>query len=191
MHPTQRLIEEHQTILRAMGVLERIAEAYGEDPGGTLDDARAMVEFLRGFAEELHHAKEEAFLFPAMEEAGHSRHAGPIGVMLMEHDDGRGLIAEMLNAFEDPAAGADTFEAAALSFAEMIRNHILKEDEILFPLAEETLSDHVRARLVERMAHHDEVLHGKEYQRQLAVLAELALEYPVARSTDGRPASPT
>lgn len=178
MQPTQRLSEEHQTILRAMDVLERIAEAYGEDPMGTLDDARAIVGFLRGFAEELHHGKEEAMLFPAMEEAGHSRHAGPIGVMLMEHDDGRGLIREMLGALEAPEAGADTFEAAALSFAEMLRSHIAKEDELLFPLAEQTLSEHARARLVERMSHHDEVLHGKEYQRQLASLADLSIKYP-------------
>ncbi len=178
MHPTHRLSEEHQSILRALDVMERIAEAYGEDPAGTLEDARAILGFVRGFADDLHHGKEEAMLFPAMEEAGHSRHAGPIGVMLMEHDEGRALIREMQGQLDDPEGGADTFEAAALSFAELLRNHILKEDEILFPMAEQTLPEAVRARLVERFGHHDEVLHGAAYRGHLATLAELALRYP-------------
>ncbi len=178
MQPTRRLSEEHESILNALDVLERIAEAYGEDPAATAPAAEAIVGFLVGFADELHHAKEETMLFPAMEEAGHSRHAGPIGVMLMEHDEGRALLRTMRGVLEDPEGGANTFEAAALSFAELLRAHIMKENEILFPMAERTLSDAARARLVERFGHHDEVQHGDAYRAHLATLARLASEFP-------------
>ncbi|MCB9596790.1 MAG: hemerythrin domain-containing protein [Sandaracinaceae bacterium] len=178
MHPTARLSEEHVSILLGLDVLERIAERLGEDPAAVASDARLIVDFIRGFADELHHLKEEGMLFVAMEAAGHSRHAGPIGVMLAEHEEGRALVRSMIGALEDPQSGADTFEAAALSFAQLLRSHIMKEDHILFPMAEQTLSEATRADLVRRFGEHDEVVHGVAYRGHLDALARLAERYP-------------
>ena len=49
-----------------------------------------IVEFFRVFADKCHHGKEEDLLFPEMEKAGVPKEMGPIGVMLAEHQQGRG-----------------------------------------------------------------------------------------------------
>jgi hemerythrin-like domain-containing protein len=45
------------------------------------------VNFLRHFADECHHFKEEKLLFPLMEEDGIPREGEPIGMMLVEHEE--------------------------------------------------------------------------------------------------------
>ncbi|MBX3268811.1 MAG: hemerythrin domain-containing protein [Sandaracinaceae bacterium] len=173
MRPTERLMEEHRAILRALDVLERIADRYGDAPSAHAEDARAVVGFIRGFADELHHGKEEAMLFPAMEEVGHSLRAGPIGVMLTEHDEGRALVRAMEGALDQAEGGADSFAAAAYSFAELLRAHIDKEDGILFPLAERALPEKVRAALCVRFEEHDGARHAAAYRAHLDTLARL------------------
>ena len=53
------------------------------------------MEFIATFADHNHHGKEEDILFPAMEKAGFPRDGGPVGVMLMEHTQGREYVGAM------------------------------------------------------------------------------------------------
>jgi len=97
------------------------------------------VAFLRNFADRCHHAKEETHLFPAMEAKGFPRDGGPTGVMLHEHEEGRGHVRGMAEALEGAAAG----DAAALrafaqhgrAYVALLRDHIHKEDNILYVMA--------------------------------------------------------
>lgn len=128
--PTDVLRAEHVVILRALSVLERAAErlaAGGALPAGWWDDT---LDWLRAFADRNHHAKEENALFPAMIRAGVPSPGGPVDVMLDEHEQGRALIARM-------AEGASPHRAAAASrYVQLLREHIDKENGIVFPLAE-------------------------------------------------------
>ena len=133
--PTDILRDEHRVILVALTTLERGAErlAAGKAlPGGWWDQ---MLELLRAFADRNHHAKEEKSLFPAMVKAGVPAEDGPISVMLEEHVQGRALIRAM--AAED----AGQRVAAARQYVQLLRDHIAKEDEIVWPLAEAVLDD--------------------------------------------------
>jgi len=133
--PTQVLIEEHRVILRALDTLERGADRLkgsGGLPAGWWEE---LVEWLRAFADRNHHAKEEQLLFPAMVKHGVPQEGGPIAVMLAEHVQGRALIAAM-------AAGEPAHRAAkARQYVELLRQHIDKENGILFPLADAVLDD--------------------------------------------------
>ena len=51
------------------------------------------IEFLRLYADRCHHGKEEALLFRELEKKGMPRAGGPVGMMLMEYQAGRSLIA--------------------------------------------------------------------------------------------------
>ena len=128
--PTDVLRDEHVVILRALSVLESAAErlaAGGALPAGWWEDA---VEWLRAFADRNHHAKEENALFPAMIKAGVPSPGGPVDVMLEDHEQGRALIAEM-------ADGAPPRQAAAARrYVALLREHIDKENGVVFPLAE-------------------------------------------------------
>jgi hemerythrin-like domain-containing protein len=133
MNPTDVLRDEHRVILRTLDTLEQAAGRLAS--GGALADGwwAEIIEWLRAFADRNHHAKEESSLFPAMVKVGVPSEGGPIGVMLEEHRQGRALIAAI-----EAGAGAARV-AAARQYVALLRAHIDKENEILFPLADAVL----------------------------------------------------
>ncbi|MFA6028373.1 MAG: hemerythrin domain-containing protein [Elusimicrobiota bacterium] len=140
----KELMDDHQVILRMLGALGGMAARIAEGGVVPADDLAAAVDFVRNFADAAHHGKEEDLLFPAMEEAGIPRDTGPIGVMLMEHESGRAYVRALRDAVErlkdgEKGAAKDAAENAA-NYAELLRSHIDKEDNILYPMALENLS---------------------------------------------------
>ncbi len=158
MDAIETLMAEHQQILGAIGALEAFAGEVRRGGGDAAELAR-FVTFVREFADAHHHAKEEDLLFAAMVEAGFPRDAGPIGVMLHEHDLGRGQIAILAALAQATApwsaADRERLHAAALGYADLLRSHIHKEDVILYPMAEARLPAPLRARVDEGAAAHD------------------------------------
>lgn len=131
--PTQTLREEHRVILRALVLVELAADRLsggGALPSGWWD---ALLEWLRAFADRNHHAKEETYLFPALAEAGVPAAGGPVGVMLEEHTEGRALIRAMGEGHGERRVDA------ARRYVHLLREHIDKENGVLFPLTEAVL----------------------------------------------------
>jgi hemerythrin-like domain-containing protein len=151
---TQVLRDEHQVILAVLDCLTALTDQARQ--GGELDsDAfRKSVNFIRGFADKWHHAKEEDLLFPALERKGIPKEGGPIGVMLHEHDVGRRHVQRMEEALTGAEAGDESARAAlienASGYVELLRGHIGKEDNILFEMADRALAPDEQARLVEQ-----------------------------------------
>lgn len=141
---TRILREEHVWILRVADVLERLLDA--EAASGTLDvqSADDCVRFIRLFADACHHGKEEDLLFTELEKVGFSRESGPVAVMLHEHRQGRELARRMAEALDDHGSGdsgaARRFVSAANGYIQLIRGHILKEDNVLFEMADRTVT---------------------------------------------------
>jgi hemerythrin-like domain-containing protein len=157
--PTAQLVAEHDRILVLLDVLDRLTEATeaADLPADApLDDIARAIEAVRDYADGCHHGKEEALLFPAMEAAGVPRQGGPIGCMLSEHEQGRASVADMADALGDLRAGdasaAEAFATAATDYVNLLRHHIHKENQVLFPMGESVLSDEERARLLEAFA---------------------------------------
>ena len=144
MNPIDELKTEHRAIEGALDLFVNLAGRLAEAPQThTASDARQMLDFFQTFTDACHHGKEEGFLFPALEAIGVSRQGGPIGVMLHEHDQGRALMAELRRALDAHAAGdrsaAAAFRAHAEAYREFLRQHIQKEDQVLFRIAAERL----------------------------------------------------
>lgn len=140
MQAIERLVNEHEVIVEVMGALESYVNTLVESADCTTDDLGAFVEFIRDYADARHHKKEENILFVAMEEHGFSRQAGPLAVMLADHDEGReqtGIMAEVA-ASDAPWSTADKQKAAgaARAFVSLLRGHILKENNVLYPMAQ-------------------------------------------------------
>ena len=109
-----------------------------------MDKVKEFLEFTENYAEP-HHHKEEKVLFPALEKKGIPREGGPIGVMLAEHETKRGLVKELRKAVKEPAfvkttAGKAKIKETALAIVSLLRDHIFKEDNILYPCARDSLS---------------------------------------------------
>lgn len=137
--PTEILREEHRVILRALAALEAAAARVAA--GSAVPDGwwAEVIRWLRTFADKNHHAKEENSLFPAMIKAGVPSGGGPIEVMLAEHVQGRALIRAMESEAGAPRA------AAARRYVDLLRQHIDKENGILFPLADAVLEPPTQA----------------------------------------------
>lgn len=145
---TQTLVREHRLILRMLAVLERNALATS---AGTFSDYLFYldgVDFIRNYADRFHHAKEEDVLFEALVKNGMPRENSPVAAMLMEHDQGRAHVKAMELAVllaQSGEPGQDGIIAAnALAYVELLKEHIAKEDDILYPLAERLIPEEMR-----------------------------------------------
>jgi hemerythrin-like domain-containing protein len=145
MRATDALRREHDAILNMLDAAEELAARLERRQPAAPQQLADLLEFLRLFADRCHHGKEENLLFPLLEKKGMPRQGGPIGVMLHEHDHGRALIAEMREAAQTLAAGNAEAGAqwahAARRYVALLREHIHKENEILFRMAERMLSE--------------------------------------------------
>jgi hemerythrin-like domain-containing protein len=133
------LRHEHDAILSALDILDRLeAEARkGTVPSG---DIAAFIRFLKEFVDKCHHGKEEGMLFPALTKAGASEREAPVSALLSEHEQGRALIKAM-EAASHPVLQPDRFSAAAQAYSRHLRVHIEKDNEVLFPAAEQVLGE--------------------------------------------------
>ena len=139
MHPADVLSQEHRIIERRLDELEQ--QLYSIRAGERFPRAffEEALDFFRHFADGCHHAKEENLLFPRMKERGVPVHGGPIGVMLAEHDQGRGYLRAVRENLDDAEEGLPDALHAVLenagNYIVMLRQHIQKEDNILFRMA--------------------------------------------------------
>ena len=151
MQPTLVLVQEHRVIERVIAALETAANKLerGEPvrPGFFLDG----VDFIRGYADGCHHHKEEGALFPALAEAGVPATTGPVAVILAEHEQGRQFTRAMADAVPRWQAGENAAISVVIEnargYAALLRQHIHKEDAILFPLSEQRLGESQKAKL--------------------------------------------
>jgi len=144
MKPIEDLKAEHEGILVMLNILERMSEKIAAGENVPIDHLKQVLDFLQVFADKCHHGKEERLLFAALEKAGIPEKDGPLGVMLSEHGRGRQFIAEMkdlLISFEKGESGAlMVLTNPALQYVSLLRSHIWKENNVLFPMAEKTVS---------------------------------------------------
>jgi hemerythrin-like domain-containing protein len=135
------LREEHRVILRALTLLESAADRLAR--GTALPDGwwERLIRWLRAFADANHHAKEERYLFPALAKAGVPSADGPVGVMLAEHAEGR----EFIQIMQDDEVSRRV--EAARHYVRLLRDHIEKENGVLFPLTDAVLDEPARQRL--------------------------------------------
>jgi hemerythrin-like domain-containing protein len=144
------LMDEHQLILRALDALDAFAAGQARE-GQDREELGRFVRFIREFADARHHGKEEDILFEAMVAAGFPRQAGPIAVMLMDHDAGRAHVAVLAERASQAGPWTDADRRAVVEAAagdsSLLRGHIVKEDQILYPMARQRLHAEALARV--------------------------------------------
>jgi hemerythrin-like domain-containing protein len=176
--PIATLMHEHRVIEQVLDALERCAGALAsgqEVPRATVQD---FAVFFRNFADRCHHGKEEDRLFETMIELGFPRDSGPIAVMLTEHELGRESVRALaaLGAGEGPLSGEERHQvcAHAGAFISLLRAHILREDEILYPMAMRALTpEHLAALARDFVAFEATVMGEGEHERYHALADQL------------------
>ena len=181
--PTTVLKSEHGTILRVISVLNRLVDRVERGDGFEQAAFRRCVEFFKLFADACHHAKEEDLLFPLLEARGIPRDGGPIGVMLYEHRLARQHTQAMADALDardrGDKQGETRFQVAAREYIALLRNHILKEDNVLFQMGDRVMSDDDQALLCRQFCEVGCRAFGGKNREELARMAdELEQQWP-------------
>ncbi|MCE4566953.1 hemerythrin domain-containing protein [Maribellus sp. CM-23] len=136
---TNVLSQEHQNILKVIDQVLEECNSLQKDKSVNPDFFREVIYFIKNYADGYHHKKEEDILFKAMLGEADNMHCNPIPVMLYEHDEGRNYVRGMENAL----AGNDVSQLIenAEAYCYLLQEHIYKEDNVLYPMAEEALNE--------------------------------------------------
>jgi hemerythrin-like domain-containing protein len=174
----QDLIKEHDSILYVLQILEKMVASDTLDLDTRLRYYGEVVYFLKIFADKCHHGKEENILFNELVSKGIKNENGPIGVMLAEHFLGREYVAQMNKSVEDK--NILNFEKAAAQYASLLRNHIYKENNALFFMADNVLDEKEQDIMFEKFEAHEENVIGHGVHGQLhAMIDEWAKVFPI------------
>jgi hemerythrin-like domain-containing protein len=143
MKATEILMSEHTVVERVLVSLENAVQASAEGKTVRPEFFIDAASFISGFADGCHHRKEENVLFKTMRQYGVPLQGGPIGVMLDEHEQGRRYTRAMRSGAEKwrdgQEAGRQEALTAAGQYAALLHQHILKENNILFPMADQAI----------------------------------------------------
>jgi len=142
MKATQQLKNEHEGIKVMLSILEQISRQLEVIGSLNKEHFEGIIEFLKVFVDKCHHGKEEDLLSPALMAVGVPKE-GPIAVMLHEHEMGRNYIKAMTKAYAEYLAGDKSSSKDIIQnvhgYISLLREHIDKENDVLFVLADSRL----------------------------------------------------
>lgn len=136
-HPIKTLMLEHDEILKSLEVLEEISGRIEE--GLSKDDRERLKEAAHHLIEaEKHHKREEDTLFPRLKDKGIT---GPPRIMEMDHDDLWPRKQKLDKLVRSPEENAEEIKETIDYIVFHLRDHIFKENNILYPSALNELED--------------------------------------------------
>jgi len=141
IHPIQILLDEHSLIEQALSALESALQRLKSGASAVTVVEKAL-HFLQDFADGPHMAKEEAVLFPLLKRKGLGAEAH---ALMDEHRAAH----QRLNAIGHKLSDAVKGDGHALAFIRpqglayvaLVRDHIREEDQTLFQLARQVLTE--------------------------------------------------
>jgi hemerythrin-like domain-containing protein len=172
MKCTDLLDKDHQVILRAVDVLEQMADEVKKGHSVEPQDIEFVIRFLKEFEDEHHQAKEESALFPVLLKTSGPQQA-KLKQIVFEHDQERSLVEGLEEALKTKH-GLD-FVQFANRLISLLRSHIYKEESGLFGLVEMTLSDEEDRQVVAEFSKFEEELNsrvGQELLKRLCMLED-------------------
>lgn len=170
----QILVDEHRVIERVLTALATWGEAVRR--GGPVDPERlaAFVDFLRGYADAIHHGKEEKLVFRALLQHGAPPAiAAQLAAIQRDHESARLLIGDLSAAAKHAGAWSpterDALARTAQSYVSLLRRHIRDEDTVVFPATWTAMPESLRQPVADACATFDAA-----HAAQAAQLRDLA-----------------
>jgi len=172
---TGLFLEEHEAIRRALRVLSAMTEQVERKLATDHHDVNALLIFLHYFGDVLHQGKEESVLFPGLEHSNEFTLSGDTKTPLAEHKEGRGLIERtQLSLLTDRP---DEFIMNARKLIHLLSEHIEREEQLLFPLAERILTMANEDRIVVKLQEADARFGFRQRKLLMDMLQQLEDKY--------------
>lgn len=186
MLPTQILSHEHRVIEVVLTCLDKMTDQALAEKKLDADSARQAVDFIRTFADRCHHAKEENQLFETLAKKGMPREGGPVGQMINEHEQGREFVRGMDENIVAASSGDNDalarFAENARGYTALLRSHIMKEDRVLYPMANRILTDDDQSQLLTDFETvESEHMGAGTHEKYLAIAETLADKFGVEK----------
>ncbi len=148
MNSIDLMVEEHKYITRMLKVIRKASYKVLKGEDIDYSDYEKMIDFIRSYADNHHHGKEEKILFNRMvEEIGELADKVINHGMLVEHDLGRFYIRSLEEALLRVKSGDEESRldviANAIAYEKLLTGHIEKEDNTIYKLATRQLSKDV------------------------------------------------
>lgn len=167
--PLRSLVDEHAVIKRFIALVPRLLEE--NDPATDSGKSAFMtgVNFVKTFADSFHHAKEEDILFGYFD-----RNSEIIDSFTKEHELGRNHIRNVVKGCE--SGNQKLVSENLLAYGALLTEHIKKEDEILYPWMNRSLSDSKVGELFSKFAEVDGKF-SSATKNGLAYISDLEKQY--------------
>lgn len=167
---TQVLSDEHQNILKVIKAIKKECRAIEDGKPVDREFFSKAIDFIRNYADKFHHAKEEDILFKALCGDSVEMHCNPTEQMLHEHELGRQYIKDL-----ESAVGAGDSQKAvfnAMGYGQLLEDHIFKEDNILYPMAEEVLPQPAQEQLADDFIRAEKENFGPEIKEKYSAIVD-------------------
>ncbi|XOQ52424.1 MAG: Hemerythrin HHE cation binding domain protein [Succiniclasticum sp.] len=153
MYCTDVMVKQHANIARMLKVIQKICCSILEGAEIDQQEFAAILDFIRRYADGHHHRREELVLFPEM--VDHLEQVASIIIkhgMLVEHDLLRAHVRALGEALKLYAQETRTeyklqILTEAMAYTNRLQQHIEKENNVVYPLANRGLSDDIKARI--------------------------------------------
>ena len=179
----ETLMNEHRVIEQVLGSLETFALNLRNEAEADRQTVKDYGDFFRNFADRCHHGKEEDRLFVKMNAYGFPAEYGPIAVMLADHVEGRNHVGALVEvgSGSGPLTPEERENVAfhAMAYVPLLLGHILKEDNILYPMALQAVPAAEMEALADDFEAFEKGIMGEwEHERFHALAEKLVQAYP-------------
>ncbi|MEF9934933.1 MAG: hemerythrin domain-containing protein [Clostridium sp.] len=181
MNSIDIMINEHRNISRLIVVIRKMSLNILNNGMIDYNDFYDVINFVRDYADKYHHGKEEKILFKYMVEE-----CGKVGEnminygMLLDHDLGRNYIRNLeesvnLVRLGNKDARVDVI-ANAVGYANLLKDHIEKEDNVAYTYAARTLAKETLEKIEEQCMEFDKNNYEVQ-EKYLFILNKLENKY--------------
>jgi len=176
MNATEILTREHVLILQALNSLSRAQKKIEENQQLPKEFFEKALMFLREFADQFHHFKEEYLMFGLLALKKEGAFDGPIGSLRYQHERCRTCIREISNCLDGYADGDDIATTMLLenlaAYISLLRRHIYQEDCIFFKMAEKEISKEEEDILLVQFKKEDQKMGDQTFYDQNRILLD-------------------
>lgn len=142
---TEILIKEHENILKLIDLLQYLEKTCQENPSEFEKIMLESINFCKTYADQIHHQKEENLLFKILSELNPMLQYGVVGEMIEHHE----IFREMLSNTQNYLSEKKYIQAFKefKKYLEILEDHIIIENNELFPMADDLLSDDMQEKI--------------------------------------------
>lgn len=173
MYPIDTLLDEHKLVDRVFAIIEKVRDKLEDEEEIPAPIFWKLVEFIRGYADVIHHSKEEDILFEQMRE--HDTDLPKevdrnIAVLIEEHIEALDLANEMhkgIRAYQRGSSeGRKNILKAVNEYLNIMQPHFKMEEDEVFPAMVKVLSQEEKDKMKADFERFDEILGGKDVHKR-------------------------